>query len=165
MIEDPRHLTPFAHLATGRRPQIVPDPTTESIALQVKLMLAEESPFTITQRRLDQVIAPYDLRKPERVTVASLVWGGALEIFLADEALSEGEATYLGRLAYLLDLGFDDIDAVFRRIVHPRLRKVVSEILADGKVTADEREGLARLRSQLQVERYALPIDDEFTEL
>jgi len=79
------------------------------------------------------------------------VWTKALVSFLADESITEDEAAYLKRLRVPLGVTDREVADIERQLVHPRYKRVVDEVLSDGRVTEEERRVLRSMAANLRL--------------
>ena len=101
---------------------------------------------------LDHVADTLALSGADRRPVHERAFGRAVEQAVADDALSDDER----RLLYTLQhtLGFDPqvTDGVYGVFARRRLVAAVARVLADGEVSPDEAEAVARAREALSAE-------------
>lgn len=128
-----------------RRPQ--PELAQRAIAA----LFAEQSPHEVPASKVSEALQRYFAIGPHARIVALWIWSRALEAFLADSRLSDAEVRYLERLTRVLDIGFDDVEAMVAKLVHPKYQNAVAEAVADGSVSKEEKSFLKRLEDQLRM--------------
>ena len=117
----------------------------------IAALFGSESPMAVGESRVTEILQRYRALGRRARVVARRVWSRALETFLADNALSDDELTYLDRLSRLLDVGYDDVEAIKAELVHPKYQKAVAEAAADGILSKEERQFLETLQSNLRL--------------
>src|SRR6185503_16062092 len=118
---------------------------------ELERVLATTPPHEANPRVVSETLRAYHVKGREAHDILVRLWKQALERFLVDHALSEKEQNYLAALRRLFDLGEDDIIAVEAELIHPRFQRAVAEVIADERVTAEERDALAKVGAGLRV--------------
>lgn len=113
--------------------------------------LSKRRPDEISPREIADIITRCHLTGKQAHFLLLTIWSTALEKFLTDDVLSDPELAYLCALRRLFDLGEDDIMKVEDELVHPRLKRAISAVLADSRISDDERQALAKLGSGLRI--------------
>lgn len=117
----------------------------------IAALFGAESPLAIGESRITDILQRYRALGRRAREVARRVWARALGSFLADNALSDEELRYLDRVSRLLDVGYDDVEAIKAELIHPRYQKAVSDAAADGVLSKEERRFLETLSASLRL--------------
>ena len=118
---------------------------------ELERVLATKAPHETSPGVISDTLRAYHVKGRDAHDILVQLYKQALERSLVDHALSDKEQSYLSALRKLFDLGEDDIIAVEAELIHPRFQRAVAEVIADEKVTADEREALAKIGAGLRV--------------
>ena len=147
--------SPFAFTRPAPRRGLIdrwfarPRPDLASQALQH--LLTRRDPTTISQTEISDLLIAYGLAGAAARRVLTAMWRRVLEIFLADDALSNREIAYLEALRNTLALSDAETSEAERLVIHPRYEMAVRDALADESISVEERESLARLAKQLRL--------------
>lgn len=96
-------------------------------------------------------LAAYGVRGKKARTVLHALWRQAVEHFLSDEHVSEGEARYLAELRRVLGLSEPELRQLEEEIVHTRFETAVGAALSDDRLTLAERSHLDQLAKSLRL--------------
>jgi stage V sporulation protein K len=114
-------------------------------------LLAGRDPQRIRPSQLEGVLSAYGLAGRKAVTVTVPAWRAALAKVAENDEISDEEVAYLGALRKLLDVAEDDAAEAHGDIVLARYQRAIDDVLADERVTDDERGELARLAAGLRI--------------
>jgi hypothetical protein len=79
------------------------------------------------------------------------IYAKAYRIFIDDNRLTDAEASYLYELRRVLSISDEDITAIERETLIPRLEETVSMLVEDGIVSLAERAAIDQLANDLRV--------------
>jgi hypothetical protein len=117
----------------------------------ISALLNSHGPKQVSTTQLADALLSYGVGGHEARALLRNIWADALSQFLADDVMSDDECSYMEALTRLFDIGYDEVEELFAGIVHPRFGRAVSEAVADGVVTEEERARLTTLASQLRI--------------
>jgi hypothetical protein len=152
---DPRPLAPFPVSRPAARrgwlERLLKRPRPDLAARALEALLTKRHPSTISRTELSDLLLHYGLSASDVRHVFSSTWRGVLTAFLADNALSAAEVSYLDALRGALALTASEVTAAERAVIHPRYEIAVHDALADARITEEERTGLTTLAQQLRL--------------
>ena len=119
--------------------------------LALENLLASAAPSQITSAATEQVRRENCLAENEWRSVCHQAFGTAYHACVKDDLLSEAEVKYLADLRRLLDIGEDVVAQLERETILPRYRAALAEVLADNRVTSEERARLDALSAALRL--------------
>ena len=147
--------SPFAYTRpAGRRgwiDRVLGRPRPDLAAQALQHLLAQRDPTRISSSDISTLLLEYDVAGADARSVLVRMWRHVLEAFLADDAFSDREITYLEALREAFVLTDAEVEASEREVVHPRYAVALREALADTRLRDDERESLSRLAKQLRL--------------
>jgi len=123
-----------------------------AIALvEIENLLADTRPIELSVRHLLRIEAKYRLSPSSAERLHLAIYAKAYRAFVADNRLSDSEASYLDDLRHLLTISDEDIVAIERETLIPRFEETVTTLIEEGIVTIDERAAIDQLANDLRV--------------
>lgn len=126
-----------------------PTPTRARVA--VKNLIASTPAAQIGAGAIDWIRKENCLSQRDWAAVRHGVFSAAYRACVEDDVLSESETRHLADLRRLLDIGEDLVMELERDTILPRYQAAVREVIADQRVTAEERAKLDSLASALRI--------------
>lgn len=126
-----------------------PDPDGAAFAL--RLALHEHGPRELMGSRLGETLLPFHLDGPQVRKLFLDAYREATTAFLDDAALNADEIAYLTALHRAFDLSQAEVDQIEEEATHPRLGRLIRDVVGDGAVDAEERAALERLRESTRL--------------
>ena len=119
--------------------------------IEIENLLSETRPVELTVRHVSRIAEQYRLSPSSTAKVHLAIYAKAYRIFIDDNRLSDAEASYLYELRRVLSISDDDVTAIERDTVIPRLEETVSMLVEDGIVSLAERAAIDQLANDLRV--------------
>jgi uncharacterized membrane protein YebE (DUF533 family) len=160
MPDDRPHSAPLSHPSPFRSQETAKtsflnrllhrrDP--EDVKTDLESLFASKQPSSVSPKEVSDLMRVARLPAPASRETLVWLWEKALRFFLKDNVVSAAEADYLNQLRVTLGLTQSELDAVEAKLIHPLYAKAVHEAMADGSVSAQERERLEALMSGLRL--------------
>lgn len=126
-----------------------PDPSAAAEALNA--LLAGREANRIRPSQLESVLSAYGFAGRKAAIVTVPAWKAALAKAVENDEIRDDDLERLGALRRLLDVSEDDAASAHDEIVLGRYRRAIDEVLADQRVTDDERASLAKRAAGLRI--------------
>lgn len=126
-------------------------PAASRARVALENLLAMATPSQVASTAAERIRRENCLSEDEWRTVCHQAFGTAYHACVRDDLLSEAEVKYLADLRRLLDIGEDVVSQLERETILPRYQAAVVEVLADNRVTSEERARLDALSSALRI--------------
>jgi hypothetical protein len=125
---------------------------TKQTAQQDLINVLARTPLDqITPNVVSEIIAKHKVSAAGTRSLLKDLWRDAVGEFLKDDVLTDEEMAYLGELRHVLSLSTVDSEAALEEAVSARYTASLKEVLADGKISAEERSRLGHLTSSLRL--------------
>jgi hypothetical protein len=119
--------------------------------IEIENLFAATRPVELTVRHLSKIAEQYRLSPSSTAKVHLAIYAKAYRIFIDDNRLTDAEASYLYELRRVLSISDEDITAIERETLIPRLEETVSMLVEDGIVSLAERAAIDQLANDLRV--------------
>lgn len=119
--------------------------------IEIENLFATTRPVELTVRHLSKIAEQYRLSPSSTAKVHLAIYAKAYRIFIDDNRLTDAEASYLYELRRVLSISDEDITAIERETLIPRLEETVSMLVEDGIVSLAERAAIDQLANDLRV--------------
>lgn len=119
--------------------------------IEVENLLADSPPIQLSVRHLTRIEEKYRLSTSSAAKLHLAIYAKAYRAFVADNRLSDSEASYLDDLRRLLTIADEDVIAIERETLIPRFEETVATLIEEGLVTIDERAAIDQLANDLRV--------------
>ena len=119
--------------------------------IELENLLVGANPAELSLRHLLRIEEQYRLSRPSAAKLHLALYAKAYLTFIADNRLSDSEASYLDDLRRLLSISEEDVIALERETLIPRFEEMVTTLIEDGIVTLDERAAIDQLANDLRV--------------
>jgi len=124
-------------------------PASAIVALEN--LLADTPPLQLSIRHIARIEAQYRISSSSAAKIHLALYAKAYRVFIADNRLTDSEATYLDELRRLFTISDDDVVAIERETLIPRFEEMVTTLIDEGIVTLDERAAIDQLANDLRV--------------
>jgi hypothetical protein len=114
-------------------------------------LLVERDPRLISSQELADALGAAGTGGSHGKRICVQMWAEALQVFIADDALSDAEVEYLRALRELFGMNAAEIKAVEQAVVHPRFAKSIAATLVDGTLSGAEKDSLGHLQAALRI--------------
>ena len=119
--------------------------------IEIENLFATTRPVELTVRHVSRIAEQYRLSSSSTAKVHLAIYAKAYRIFVDDNRLTDSEASYLYELRRVLSISDEDITAIERETLIPRLEQTVSMLVEDGIVSLAERAAIDQLANELRV--------------
>ena len=114
-------------------------------------LLADCRPVQLSLRHIARIESRYHLSSPSAAKIHLALYAKAYRAFIANNRLTDAEASYLDELRRLFVISDDDIISIERETLIPRFEEMVTTLIDEGIVTLDERAAIDQLANDLRV--------------
>lgn len=125
--------------------------TPETAKAEIENLLASKHASEIWPAEISAIATKYHLGPSQIHDITLSLWRKSVAAFVADNVLTESEVAYMAALRRTLQICEDDAIQIEREVIHPRFERKVSDVLADGTVSNEEREHLDALGTALRM--------------
>ena len=151
----PLRESPFAFTRPARQrgffDRVLKRPRPDLAMQALQHLLAQRDPAHLADGDISELLLEYDVEGPDARGVLVRMWRLVLGVFLADDHFSDREIEYLAALRTAFALTEEEVRESERLVVHPRFAVALQDVLADARVTSEERETLQRLARSLHM--------------
>lgn len=119
--------------------------------IEIENLFATTRPVELTVRHVSKIAEQYRLSPSSTAKVRLAIYAKAYRIFIDDNRLTDAEASYLYELRRVLSISDEDITAIERETLIPRLEETVAMLVDDGIVSLAERAAIDQLANDLRV--------------
>jgi hypothetical protein len=119
--------------------------------IELENLLTSGRPMELSLRHVTRIEEQYHLSPSSAAKLHIALYAKAYHGFVADNRLSDSEATYLDELRNLFAIGEPEILSIERETLLPRFEETVTTLIEDGIVTFDERAAIDQLANDLRV--------------
>jgi hypothetical protein len=119
--------------------------------IELENLLAGTRPMELSVRHLSRIEKQYRLSPSSIEKLHLALYAKAYRAFVADNRLSDFEATYLDDLRRIFAISEEDVLGVERETLIPRFEETLSTLIEEGIVTLDERAAIDQLANDLRV--------------
>jgi len=128
-------------------------PSRAAAEVDIENLFAAKAPGDISPSHISAIVAEHRLKPKDLGEIRTVLWRKAITSVVKDNEITENEAAWLASIRRALQVSDREARAVEETVVHPRYKAKVSEVLADGFLSATERDDLDKLMDGLRISK------------
>jgi hypothetical protein len=125
--------------------------SSDSAQAEIESLLASNQTAEIYPAEISHIAIKHKLKPSALRDISVRLWKAAVEAFVSDDEITEPEADFMASLRRVLQISEDEAMEVERAVIHPRFKRHVTDLLADGQLTDEERAPLDKVREGLRI--------------
>lgn len=126
-------------------------PTSAVAEVELENLLATKRPEDIFPSDISRVVHAHRLQPKDLSELRTVLWRKAVAFVVKDDEVTDAEQAWLSSLRRALQVSAREARAVEEAVVHPRYKRKLSDIMADGALSLTDRNDLDKLMEGLRI--------------